>query len=47
MSDDLRWALDQVARRFRRVRLWGGLALGWLLPNEFVPGLGASHLLHF
>lgn len=30
MSIELRQALEQVARRFRRVRLWGGLALCWL-----------------
>jgi hypothetical protein len=31
MIADLRQALDQVARRFRQVRLWGGLALCWLV----------------
>ncbi len=30
MSGKLRQALEQVARRFRRVRLWGGLAACWL-----------------
>ena len=30
MSTELRQALDQVARRFRRLRLWRGLALCWL-----------------
>ncbi len=30
MSSELRQALEQVARRFRRVRLWGGLAACWL-----------------
>ena len=27
---ELRQALEQVARRFRQVRLWSGLALCWL-----------------
>ena len=31
MSGKLRQALEQVASRFRRVRLWGGLAACWLL----------------
>ena len=31
MSGRLRQALEQVARRFRRVRLWGGLAACWLV----------------
>ena len=30
MSTELRQALDKVARRFRRLRLWRGLALCWL-----------------
>ncbi|HZW34655.1 MAG TPA: hypothetical protein VFF52_28275, partial [Isosphaeraceae bacterium] len=30
MSTKLRQALEQVAQRFRRVRLWSGLALCWL-----------------
>src|SRR5260370_186788 len=30
MSTELRQALEEVARRFRHVRLWGGLALCWL-----------------
>ncbi len=30
MSGKLRQALEQVARRFRRLRLWGGLAACWL-----------------
>ncbi len=31
MSGRLRQALEQVARRFRHVRLWGGLAACWLV----------------
>ncbi len=31
MSGRLQEALEQVARRFRRVRLWGGLAACWLV----------------
>ena len=31
MSGRLRQALEQVARRFRSVRLWGGLAVCWLV----------------
>ncbi len=31
MSGRLKEALEQVARRFRRVRLWGGLAACWLV----------------
>ena len=31
MSGRLRQALEEVARRFRRVRLWGGLAACWLV----------------
>src|SRR5262249_44766353 len=31
MSGRLWQALEQVARRFRRVRLWGGLAACWLV----------------
>ena len=31
MSNDLRLALDLVARRFRQLRLWSTLALGWAL----------------
>jgi hypothetical protein len=30
MNSELRRALEQVARRFRHVRLWGALALCWL-----------------
>src|SRR5262245_22186885 len=30
MITELRQALEQVARRFRSVRLWGGLARCWL-----------------
>jgi hypothetical protein len=30
MSKELRQALEEVARRFRQVRLWSGLALCWL-----------------
>ena len=30
MSGKLWQALEQVARRFRQVRLWSGLALCWL-----------------
>ncbi len=31
MSGRLRQALEQVARRFRSVRMWGGLAACWLV----------------
>ena len=31
MSGRLRQALEEVAQRFRRVRLWGGLAACWLV----------------
>ena len=31
MRTELRQALEQVARRFRQVRLWSGLALCWLV----------------
>src|SRR5437899_11181332 len=43
MSTELRQALEQVARRFRHVRLWSGLALCWL--TWAVLGLGLSVLL--
>ena len=31
MSNELRQALEQVARRFRHIRLWSALAICWLL----------------
>ena len=31
MSTELRRALEQVARRFRHVRLWSGLTVCWLV----------------
>ena len=43
MSGRLRQALEQVARRFRSVRLWGGLAACWLvlaLPAGAIAALG-------
>ena len=38
MSTELRQALEQVARRFRQVRLWSGLALCWLALVPARPG---------
>ncbi|MEA2630003.1 MAG: hypothetical protein QOE66_222, partial [Chloroflexota bacterium] len=43
MSMELQQALEQVARRFRHVRLWSGLALCWLA--WALVGLGLSFLL--
>ena len=42
MSTELRQALEQVARRFRQVRLWSGLALCWLALGPGRRGLLAA-----
>jgi len=42
MSAELRQALELVARRYRRVRLWGGLALCWLAWAVAAAGLAGA-----